>query len=165
MELLTKQETLRTHLIMFTSQERARWEAFLVWNNRTGGNFGADDLVGFGDVDEIPSRHDIQLLKRCKMAVPSVDIGAWFAWSRLDRAFQSDWPVPGHTWTLGDPTYWTLGSVMAYANAAEDAFPTRMRGRSGRYLLGGIHMTDNAYSPFLLAKTIACTECGEVNKR
>jgi hypothetical protein len=36
-----------------------------------------------------------------------------------------------------------------------------MRGTSGYYLLGGIHMTDNGLLPFLLAKLIACSECAD----
>ena len=35
-----------------------------------------------------------------------------------------------------------------------------MRGTSEKFLLGGIHMTDNGYLPFIMAKLIACTECG-----
>lgn len=120
--------------------------------------------MGFGDADEIPSSRTIHLLKQCEMAGPSVDVGVWFAWGRLDRAFKPDWPVPGHPWTLGDPTFWTLQSATAYASGAEEAFPSRMRGKSGHFLLGGVHMTDNAYPPFLLAKIIACTECGEASK-
>lgn len=137
----------------------------MAWNNRTGGLFGPDDLVGFGDTDEIPSSHNIHLLKHCEMAGPSIDIGSWFAWGKLDRAFRPDWPVPNSPWTLGDPTYWTLRSAMAFADVADGQYPSRMRGTSGHYLLGGIHMTDNSYLPFLLAKTISCTECGEEGKQ
>ena len=131
------------------------------WNDRMGGYFGHNDLVGFGDADEIPSSRNVLVLRHCDMAGPSVDIGSWFAWGRVDRAFRPDWPVPGHPWTLGDPTYWTLRSALAYSNGSSDQFPSRMRGTSGHYLLGGVHMTDNPYPPFLLAKSIACTECGE----
>lgn len=133
----------------------------MTWNNRTGNTFGSDDLVGFGDADEIPSARNLHLLKHCEMAGPSVDIGVWFAWGRLDRAFKPDWPVPGHPWTLGDPTYWTLQSAMSYATTNAGAFPSRMRGTSGHYLLGGVHMTDNPYPPFTLIKMITCTECGD----
>lgn len=144
----------------------------MAWNNRTGGLFGPGDLVGFGDADEIPSSHNIYLLKQCEMAGPSVDIGSWFAWGRLDRAFRPDWPVPNNPWTLGDPTYWTLRSAREYADASAHIKrepplsdnPSRMRGKSGHYLLGGIHMTDSLYPPFSIAKVIACTECGEQSK-
>ena len=115
--------------------------------------------MGFGDADEIPSAGNVELLKHCEMAGPSADIGVWFAWGRLDKAFRPDWPVPGHPWTLGDPTYWVLQNATAYGKNGR--FPSRMRGTSGNYLLGGVHMTDNPYPPFLLAKIITCTECGE----
>jgi hypothetical protein len=140
-----------------TLQEKARWESFLRWNARTQ-FFGPDDLVGFGDVDEIPSRENVQMLRHCKIAGSSVDIGSWFAPTRLNEAFRPDWPVPGNPWTLGDPTYWTVASA---TNFGQDGtkFPSRMRGTSRKYLLGGIHMTDNGYLPFRMAKLIACTEC------
>ena len=140
-------------------QEKARWDSFLRWNAHTQ-FFGPSDLVGFGDVDEIPSRENVQLLRHCEMAGPSVDIGSWFAPTRLDEAFRTDHPVPGNPWTLGDPTYWTVASATKFGEDGTK-FPSRMRGTSGKFLLGGIHMTDNGYLPFRMAKLIACTECGE----
>ena len=140
-------------------QEKARWESFLRWNAYTQ-YFGPNDLVGFGDVDEIPSRDNVQLLRHCEMAGPSVDIGSWFAWTRIDEAFRPDWPVPGNPWTLGDPTYWTVASAIKFGQDGT-RFPTRMRGKSEKFLLGGIHMTDNGYLPYIMAKLIACTECGD----
>lgn len=139
------------------SQERTRWESFLRWNNHTQ-FFGPNDLVGFGDVDEIPSRENVQLLRHCELAGPSVDIGSWFAPTRLSEAFRPDWPVPGNRWTLGDPTYWTVASATMFGQDGAQ-YPSRMRGTSGKFLLGGIHMTDNGYAPFRMAKLIACTEC------
>ena len=40
-------------------------------------------------------------------------------------------------------------------------FPSRNRGRSQHYLLGGIHMTSYGYLPFALLKLITCTECND----
>jgi hypothetical protein len=141
-------------------QEKARWESFLRWNEHTA-FFGPEDLVGFGDADEIASRENVNLLRNCEMIGHSVDIGSWFAWTRLDKAFRSDWPVhQAQTWTLGDPTYWTVASATEYSRKG-DRYPTRMRGTSGYYLLGGIHMTDNGLLPFLLAKLIACSDCAD----
>jgi hypothetical protein len=140
-------------------QEKARWESFLRWNAHTQ-FFGPNDLVGFGDVDEIPSRNNVQLLRHCEMAGPSVDIGSWFAWIRIDDAFRPDWPVPGNPWTLGDPTYWTVASATEFGQDGTK-FPNRMGGTSGNFLLGGIHMTDNGYLPFIMAKLVACTECAD----
>lgn len=144
-------------------QERLRWEAFVQWNNHTR-FFGKDDVIGFGDADEIPSRDNVNLLRHCEMAGPSVDIGLWFALGRLDRAFRPDWPVPGNPWTLGDPTFWTVESAVRFAERREreeGGYPSRRRGQSGHYLLGGVHMTDHPYVPFGLAKAIACTECSD----
>ena len=136
-----------------------RWESFLRWNDHTH-FFGPEDVLGFGDVDEIPSRGAVNLIRHCELVGPSVDVGSWFAWGQLDMAFRPDWPVPDNPWTLGDPTFWTLASATEFAKDGTN-FPSRMRGTSGYYLLGGIHMTDNGYLPFILAKLIACTECGD----
>lgn len=144
-------------------QEKMRWESFVRWNDHTH-LFGPDDVLGFGDVDEMPSRENVNLLRHCEFAGPSVDIGSWFAWGRLDLAFRPDWPVHGHPWTLGDPTYWTLAAATELAKDGIE-YPNRKRGYSDHYLLGGIHMTDNAYLPFILAKLIACTECGNELER
>jgi len=35
-----------------------------------------------------------------------------------------------------------------------------MRGKSANYLLGGVHLTEYEYLPFLLLKRTFCTECG-----
>jgi hypothetical protein len=94
------------------------------------------------------------------MAGPSVDIGLWFAWTRIDEAFRPDWSVPGNPWTLGDPTYWTVASATEFGQDGTK-YPSRMRGTSGNFLLGGIHMADNGYLPFIMAKLIACTECAD----
>jgi hypothetical protein len=136
--------------------ERTRWEAFLEWNAKTQ-VFGDTDLVGFGDTDEIASREAIHLLKHCEMGgASSVDIGIWFPWSYLDTDFITDFPVPNHKFTLGGPTFWTLGSGIASRLP-----PTKQRGKSGEYLLGGFLMTDPRYVPNLMMKAISCSECGK----
>ena len=56
-------------------QEKARWESFLHWNEHTA-FFQPEDLVGFGDADEIASRENVNLLRYCEMAGPSVEIGS-----------------------------------------------------------------------------------------
>lgn len=39
-----------------------------------------------------------------------------------------------------------------------------MRGKSSHHLLGGVHLTENAYPPFGIAKFLACIECGSMVK-
>ena len=59
-------------------QEATRWQGFMKWNNATR-VFGDDDVLGFGDTDEIPSLENLNLLKHCKLIFPSVDIGTYFS--------------------------------------------------------------------------------------
>ena len=40
-------------------------------------------------------------------------------------------------------------------------YPTRKRGKSGNYLLGGIHLTYYTYLPYFMLKRLSATECGE----
>ena len=98
-----------------------------------------DDMVGFGDADEVPSRFNLQLLRYCQPKGDMIDIGIWFPMGRLNNAFQTDWPVPDHPYALGDPTYHTFKS--AQTKYESGVTPTRNRGASGNYLLGGMHMT------------------------
>ncbi len=80
-----------------------------MWNQNNGNYFRDSDIIGFGDTDEIPSRHTIHLLKHCQWRNNGpVDIGIWFPMGLVDQAFRTDFPVPGYPYTLGDPTFWTL---------------------------------------------------------
>ena len=45
-------------------QEKIRWLKIKQWNNVTNALSG-NDLIGFGDADEITSRENIQRLKYC----------------------------------------------------------------------------------------------------
>ena len=78
-------------------------------------------------------------------------------------AFRTDFPVRGEAYTLGDPTYWTLASAENFAKIHEKEqpprqVPTRRRGKSGTFLLGGMHMTHYGYLPYHLIKEGAATE-------
>lgn len=94
----------------------------------------------------------------------SIDIATWFAWARIDQAFASDWPVPHHPYTYGDPSYFTLASAQAKKGLRP---PTRLKGLSGSYLLGGIHMSGKTkekwvvylggLSPLMLIIPVPCT--------
>jgi hypothetical protein len=76
-------------------QETSRWQKIILWNNRTN-FFDTDDVIGFGDADEIASRHNVELVKHCTMRKPSLDIGIWFPFGNVECAFQSGFPVRGH---------------------------------------------------------------------
>ena len=139
------------------NQERTRFRKVMEWNARTK-FFGPDDYIGFGDVDEIPSRNSLQYLRHCDTDHRGpIDIGIWFAMCNAHHAWRSDFPVPGHPYTLGDPTFHLVADLAAkYAKG--DASPTRNRGRSGHYILGGVHMSTYTYAPAVLLKYASGTE-------
>lgn len=132
-------------------QEQKRWDYFLDWNSKTN-YFSDDDIIGFGDSDEIASMHNINLLKNCEIAGP-VDIGIWFTHGAINKKFRSDFPVKGHPFTLGDPTYYPIKDAKN-----TKPYPSRKRGKSGRFLLGGIHLSRYHYLPYAIIKTICASE-------
>ncbi|CAL8127741.1 unnamed protein product [Orchesella dallaii] len=136
-------------------QEKQRWEKFLRWNNATS-YFKDDDILGFGDVDEIPSRNVVFYMKNCEIPSDPVDIGIWFPYGRIHQAFVSDYPVSWrHPYSLGDPTYWTLKTALKYS---ETGIPSRKRGKSEGHLLGGMHMSYYGYMPLRITKYFTATE-------
>ncbi|KAJ3269831.1 hypothetical protein HDV01_000879 [Terramyces sp. JEL0728] len=140
-------------------QERIRWDKFVEWNNQMK-YFGDDDIIGFGDADEVPSLESLNHLKHCQLKpdVQSVDVGIWFPMGTLNDAFRPDFPVDGeHGFTLGDPTFYTLKSAIEYAT--QGGVPNRRRGGSGHSLVGGMHMSNYVYLPVWYSKLITCTEC------
>ena len=75
-------------------QEKLRWKKIKEWNDASKA-LKDNDLIGFGDADEITSRENIQILKHCPLKAKSIDIGIWFPFGRMDQAYKSDFPVTG----------------------------------------------------------------------
>ena len=136
------------------NQEKLRWEMVKEWNDKNH-YFEDDDIIGFGDADEICSIQNLNLLRTCEFSGP-VDIGTWFTHGVMNRKFYSDFPVPGHRDTLGDPTYFTFKQA-----EMRIPFPNRNRGMSGKYLLGGMHISRYHYLPAIILKTLSQTEYTE----
>lgn len=101
-------------------------------------------VVNYGDVDEITSRRNMHLMKHCEPRQLPVDSGIWFPMGRLDRAFSTDWPTAAGSYSFGDPTFQNLSNFVGLG-----------RGKSGMYLLGGMHMSDYNYLPFRLMKVLS----------
>ena len=96
-------------------------------------------------------------MKYCPLRFKSIDIGIWFPFGRMDQAYKSDFPVSmGHKFTLGDPTFyiWKAASEMK-----EPDYPTRKRGNSKGYLLGGAHLSYYTYVPYFMLRILSATEC------
>lgn len=137
-----------------TLQEEQRWLKFLEWNDKTK-FFGEDDIIGFGDADEISSRENINLLRYCSLKSVSIDIGIYFSFGNVNKLFITDHPVPGHKFSLGDPSFFTIKSAL---NLPNRTFPNRKRGKSGAFLLGGTHMTYHGYLPYQFVRRLTATE-------
>ncbi len=90
----------------------------------------------------------------------SVDFGIWFPFGQINQTFRSDFPIKGHPYTLGDPTYYTLRSAKALTRSKPNVYPNRKRGKSGNFMLGGMHMSHYGYLPFQLVKYCTATESG-----
>jgi hypothetical protein len=93
------------------------------------------------------------------MRKPSLDIGIWFPFGNVGYAFQSGFPIRGHPYTLGDPTFWTFASATKH-NRLTKNIPSRRRGQSMSYRLGGIHMSHYSYLPPRIIKDLTATEGG-----
>lgn len=132
-------------------QEQKRWEYFLEWNSKTN-YFSDDDVIGFGHSDEIASMHSINLLKNCEIMGP-IDIGIWFTHGAIHTKFKSDYPVKGHPFTFGSPTFYSIKDAKKTKPC-----PSHRPGKSGRFLLGGIHLSRYHYLPYAIIKTICATE-------
>lgn len=132
-------------------QEIMRFQMFLQWNKENNNYFSDDDIIGFGDVDEIPSFHNLILMKKCRLK-NTTDIGIWFSHCQINKQWMSDFPVKGQRGTLGDPTYWYL------RDAIQNGKPSRRRGHSKFFLLGGLHLTRYGYLPTMILKDLSMTE-------
>ena len=81
--------------------EEVRWKKIKEWNSITH-SLTDNDIMGFGDADEVTSRTNIQLLKYCPLKSKSLDIGIWFPFGRMDQTYMSDYPVSfKYKYTLG----------------------------------------------------------------
>lgn len=119
-------------------------------------------LICWGDADEIVDPYNAALMKRCEAKALPVDNGAWFAMGDFSQAFKSDWPVPGHPYTFGSPAFRDAADIPTAANG----FSYRTFGRTGRFLLGGWHLSNHPYPPFMLMKAMSCSECkGDTSKK
>lgn len=58
----------------------------------------------------------------------------------------------------GDPTFHRWKDAISFPN---DRFPTRNRGKSDSFLLGGIHLTYYTYTPYFILRMLSATECGK----
>jgi len=94
------------------------------------------------------------MLRYCKWQNNNpVDVGIWFPFGQINQAFQTDFPIANHPYTLGNSTYHIWGSAPKHA--------TRNRGKSPNWIIGGVHFTHYGFLVSQVLKSLSCTECGE----
>ena len=67
-----------------------------------------------------------------------------------------------YKFTLGDPTYYRWKDAVSIK---QPKYPTRQRGKSGSFLIGGIHLSYYTYLPFRLLNIISASEFNNFNHR
>jgi len=115
-------------------------------------------MLGMGDTDEVAWRNNVNMLKYCETSGP-IDIGIWFPMRYIEHAFRADHNPGGFQYALGDPTFHRFSDAKVKYESKGNELVTRNRGHSGRFLLGGMHMSNSKYAPHALIKDLTCTEC------
>ncbi|GJD07103.1 hypothetical protein Gasu2_14820 [Galdieria sulphuraria] len=108
-------------------------------------------IVMLGFVDEIVSRQALYEAIYCDPH-PSypLSFGIWFPFGHLERAYKSDWPVEGHPYTYGYPS-------LRYANQCSEG---TFRQQFSSHQLGGLHLSNYCFPPFVILKELTGTEYG-----
>jgi len=115
-------------------------------------------IVMLGFVDEIVSRQALYDAIYCEDHSPGSNItsalplsfGIWFPFGHLERAFRTDWPIQGHPYTYGYPS-------LRYASQCSSG---TFRQQFARYKLGGLHISNYCFPPFVILKELTGTEYG-----
>mmetsp|Transcript_10582 Transcript_10582/g.65100 ORF Transcript_10582/g.65100 Transcript_10582/m.65100 type:complete len:488 (-) Transcript_10582:1068-2531(-) len=133
------------------------------WAQQSGG-LGENDLLISGNVDELLSRSTIQKLRWCEIADPVISSAVWMPLGTLDRVFRTDWPAAGLQYTFALPTIYKWNGILTGTFNGERKFSLRgVRQSKGRYVQGGLHMTNIGFLPHALLKELTGTEYkGEV---
>jgi len=143
-----------------TYQEIMRFNLVVEWNIKNK-FFDDDDLISFGDADEIVSRNTLHALKYCELVNESrsVDAAIWFVHQSI-QATQISYAFIANIsrYSLGSPTFHSFGKCNKTYH--EGNWLTREKGRKGgSAVAGGIHLSWYP-NPFqLLMKRITCSEC------
>lgn len=141
--------------------EDLRWRKFLQWN-QINNFFEDDDVVGFGDADEIASIYNLNLIKQCETKTIT-DVGIWFTRGRITEKVKTDWPVKNESFALGDPSFFTIHQAKIFPRSLPKCYghcnyPGRTRGFAPNFVLGGLHLSSYKYMPQYILKLISMTE-------
>ena len=139
-------------------QKKLGFLKIMEWNKKNR-FFDDDDMISFGDADEIPSRHSIHALKYCDPINMSetIDIGSVGVYRYIMSVALCDQRLKDYPNVMGSPVFYSM-SLMKKIQATNGRTP-RVPSKSKHYILGGTHLTYFSYTPQLLIKGYTCTEC------
>ena len=90
----------------------------------------------------------------------------WMPLGSLDRAYRSEFHVPGRPHTYAQPTIYRWGDLTGSpGNMTGRRLQSEYKGGRERAVLGGIHLTHGVYLPNAILKSITATEREKQNKK
>ncbi|XP_063713680.1 uncharacterized protein LOC134841579 [Symsagittifera roscoffensis] len=84
-------------------EEVIRWEKIKQWLDHY--KLSSDALIGFGDGDEITSRHLVHRMRYCELKKEVFDIGMLFSFGNLEKAYSSGYLSLNYAFS--GATFWT----------------------------------------------------------
>ena len=124
------------------------------WALETGG-ICDDDIFISADVDEIMSREALHKLQWCETSADVISGALWMPMGNLRKALRSHFPVLGRPHTFSMPTIYKWKSIKENKFDGKRLFNLTY---TGKYVSGGLHMTNNAFIPTALLKELSATE-------
>eukprot|EP00871_Galdieria_phlegrea_P002633 jgi/Galph1/3370/GphlegSOOS_G2034.1 len=109
-----------------------------------------DAVVILGFVDEVVSRQALFEALYCGQHQYPLSFGIWFPFGNFERAFASDFPIGDHKFTYGYPS-------LRYASQCTSG---SYREQFRRYILGGLHISNYCFHPFVILKEMTATDYG-----
>ena len=140
-------------------EEVIRWEKIKQWLDHY--KLSSDALIGFGDGDEITSRHLVHRMRYCELKKEVFDIGMLFSFGNLEKAYSSGYLSLNYAFS--GATFWTYDAATKPSQFQSlqklKTYPTYRRSKIlDAALFGGDHLTTDMYLPFSLTKMITITE-------
>ena len=111
-------------------------------------------MLLFSDLDEMISREALHNLKHCELHSDVLSVAIVMPMGNLDKAFQSDFPVPGKPHSYGRATIVTWKLIESGGHPGGRGVPQP----DGFHVTGGVHLTAFSYVAFVLLKDLTATE-------
>ena len=113
-----------------------------------------EDVLIFSDLDEMISRGALHHLRHCQLHSDVLSVAITMPMGNLDKAFITDFPVPGKPHSFGRATVVKWKLIGSGAHQGGRGVPQA----DGFHVTGGVHLTAFSYVAFVLLKDLTATE-------